>query len=789
MKTESPPSASFQTPTAFISLEPKTTAARPQAAPEAIPKNLAMPDESVRGKDMLVIALMLTRRCNMTCAHCSVESSPHIKAQPTAEELVQIVRDAAAIGANVVQLTGGEPMMREEIVMRLLAECQALGLGATLTTNAFWGKSPAKAAQKVKALCEAGVGRMTISYDRFHAEFQGPQPAVNIVAAAEEMDLPMQLSINFTRAADDDLVDLVAPFEPFTKPEMRFYDVQPVGRARNFESELRGETSGFCTGCCVPSITDDNRVTACNGPSYFSAPDSPLALGSLAEYSLGELVEKHRADPILETIRTFGPSGLKSELEKTPGFENFPFKENYSGMCDLCLHLTSQPAAMTALRERLAQPRQTAQRIAAQRVMKTERSCDGELNRHFVNTIGACRTFFRAALEPASEWKDEAQRVLGRADFDWNHHALHLARCGLSLPLQNALREPALTRWAPPFFIEKMRGLGMSDTLRALLQREAIRHIAAVLREENALGILLKGTAMMMIDDERAAASGPEYSAHIAGRSCCDVDIFIAPEHAPRVREKLLQSGFKGPAQIGATAHLHQLEGLVFNGVSVEIHQTLQPDFCGMPERAMLARAQSLQAPALQNLSTLSAEGMLLHSAIHLSKHLFSHGLKTAWDFVWLLDRFPQLDWKLLNAWVKKSGMRRGFWVPIQVLARELAIDFPVEFLKNAPTDKRQRKLETMARGHLFGTTKFEMEDNPWVCQALYAAMSDSWLHRARCANALVFGKYSRELRRERKVQSAQATVAVGRANDATEKNELNRLQKLRVARARWRKL
>ena len=783
MKTASPEITPFNSPTAFIALEPKTSSVRAQAA---IPKNLAMPDESVRGQN-LIVALMLTRRCNMTCAHCSVESSPHIKAQPTEEELLQVVRDAARAGAYAIQLTGGEPMMREEIVMRLLAECRALGMVTALTTNAFWGKSPAKAAQKVKALSDGGVGRITISYDRFHAEFQGPEPAINIVRAIEEMDLPLQLSINFTRDAGDDLVDLVAPFENFSKPEMRFYDVQPVGRARDFQSKLRGETAGFCTGCCVPTVTDDARVTACNGPSYFCAPDSPLSIGSLKEETLEALVQKHRADPILETIRTFGPSRLRSELEQTPGFKDFDFHQTYSGMCDLCLHLTSDTAAMTALRERLSQPRQTAERIAAQRVMKTERSCDGELNRHFVNTIGACRLFMRAALEPGKNWGEEAQRIFGRADFDWNHQALHLARCGLSLPLQNAIREPALMRWAPPFFIEKMRGLGMSDTLRALLQREAIRLIAGVLREQNARGVLLKGTAMMMIDDERAEAAaqadGPEYSGRVAGRSGCDVDIYIAPEHAPRVREKLLQSGFKGPQQKGATAHLHQLEGLVFNGVSIEIHQTLQPDFCGMPEREMLARAQPLQTPALQNLSTLDAEGMLLHSAIHLSKHLFAHGLKTAWDFVWLLDRFPEMDWKRLQLWAKKSGMHRGFWVPVQVLARELSIPFPPEFLAAAPEDKRQRKLENLARRHLFGTTKFEMEDNPWVCQAIYGALSDSWPHRARCAFALLFGKYSVELRRERKTQNAQESP------DAVGNVEQSRSQKLRVALAKWREL
>lgn len=155
---------------------------------------------------------------------------------------------------------------------------------------------------------------------------------------------------------------------------------------------------------------------------------------------------------------------------------------------------------------------------------------------------------------------------------------------------------------------------------------------------------------------------------------------------------------------------MHQLEGLSFEGFGVEIHQTLQPDFCGLPEKEMLARAQPLQSANWQGLWTLDAEGMMLHSAVHLSKHLFAHGLKTAWDLAWLLDRFPDLDWNRLSSWERKTGMRRGFWVPVRVLCRELPIEIPTAFLEQAPRDKRQAKLETMARRHLFGTTKFPLK-------------------------------------------------------------------------------
>ena len=94
------------------------------------------------------ISILLTRRCNMTCGHCSVESSPHIKKEPTEEELLKRTRDAIKSGVNSILYTGGEPMLREKVLLRLMRECQKSGVKTAITSNGFWGKNPEKAAAK-----------------------------------------------------------------------------------------------------------------------------------------------------------------------------------------------------------------------------------------------------------------------------------------------------------------------------------------------------------------------------------------------------------------------------------------------------------------------------------------------------------------------------------------------------------------------------------------------------------------------------------------------------------------
>src|SRR5690349_20962077 len=93
------------------------------------------------------IAILVTRRCNMTCSHCSVESAPRVNtADPSEAELLRIIREASAAGVSAIQFTGGEPMMRQKLVLKLMRETHRLGMASGITTNAFWGKNPRTAA-------------------------------------------------------------------------------------------------------------------------------------------------------------------------------------------------------------------------------------------------------------------------------------------------------------------------------------------------------------------------------------------------------------------------------------------------------------------------------------------------------------------------------------------------------------------------------------------------------------------------------------------------------------------
>ena len=652
-------------------------------------------------------------------------------------------------------------MIREKVVLRLMQRAQQLGVSSLLSTNGFWGKTLEGARRRLKAMRGAGLVRLTVSYDRYHAEFQGPQAAVNIAQAAEELDLVVHISI--TRVADDpELDEIVAPFQGMRSARLRFYDVQPVGSAREFSSEsLRSEVGGFCSACDTPAITDDGRMTACNGPSYFSKASSPLLIGSLEESSVGSLARRHREDPILDTIRTFGPGRLRDELQQIAGFEDFPFRDQYFGMCELCHHLTGNPDAVEALRERLSDPKLVAERYAMQQLIEVNKR-GGLLQRDYVNGIGACRVFLQATSSARSEpWGIESSKVLGRADVDWNHLLEYVGACGFAKPLQFALDDPQLSRWAPTFFVEQMKERALREAMRELLQRETMRKISSSLQELGEQGVLLKGSAML-------ARSDPDFD---AGRSTGDIDIYVAPAVAQVLRRKLLDQGFEGSPDAPRSGP-HHLGEVYYRGIPVEIHTRVMPTYWGLPETAMLEHAQPIKQAGFEQLQTLDGEGMFLHAAVHATAHLFSYGLKTAWDLRWVVETFSSLDWDRIAQWVSRSRIPRAFWVPVRTLCDELPLPVPFDFLSRAPLDQRQRKLELIARHRLFSVHEGSLELNPFSKNGTILLMHDSQLGRLRYLMSLL-GKHARESRkRSAQVRSKEGATGL--------------LQQLKQAKKHW---
>ena len=621
---------------------------------------------------MSALAIMLTRRCNMACAHCSVESGPKAGGKgPALEALLDAVQEAAACGVQSIIVTGGEPMLREREALAVIRECRQLGVGTRVATNGFWGQTPERAHRTLLALLEAGLDGLTVSYDRFHAAFQGPEPVVHIARAAASLNF--RIDVNVTRLAEDQEIEaLVAPFADLPSVRLRFYDVQPVGAARQMPgAELRSEVEGFCSACGIPALTDDGRVTACNGPSYFLPPGNPLAVGTLEQEPLADLLARHRDDVILETIRTEGPGGLRDALRRLPEFESFAFHDRYSGMCELCHHITSRSEAVAALRVALSSPERAAGRLARRQIIQEERG-GKTLSRAHANTDGAARTFLALAAGQASD-PEISGRVLGRADFDWRARAESLIAAGLSRLLLARLEEPCLARWAPTLFGALLHRAAVIDEVRELSQRQGLIRLAATLREVGMVGTIIGGAGLWQWDPASTAQR----------RAVRAIQIVVPDRDVARA----VRAGLENGAGVGGIA----------------VRSRIAPESWGLPDEEILGSARPIPDPTLDGLRRLAPSDALVCGLVGASAEGLRAGLETAWDAMAAL-REELLDTERIVTLVQALPAPRAFWVPARVLAERVGVPIPDELLVLAPDDQRQRRLERIAGRRLFRT-------------------------------------------------------------------------------------
>ncbi len=119
--------------------------------------------------------LLLTYGCNARCANCYLCSAPQAGGDMNVDDAVAfwegLVR-ASPHGCRI-HIGGGEPFGRWEALIELARRARAARMGPleAVETNAFWASDTRIVRDRLAALDDAGMGRLTISADPYHQQF------------------------------------------------------------------------------------------------------------------------------------------------------------------------------------------------------------------------------------------------------------------------------------------------------------------------------------------------------------------------------------------------------------------------------------------------------------------------------------------------------------------------------------------------------------------------------------------------------------------------------------------
>lgn len=120
------------------------------------------------GRKIRYLRLSVTDLCNLRCQYCMPEAGVEKKSHSalmTEDEMMLAVKVAAGLGVNKVRVTGGEPLVKPNIVSIVRRIAQTPGIEEVcLTTNAVLLPSMAR------DLKQAGLKRVNISLDSLNPQ-------------------------------------------------------------------------------------------------------------------------------------------------------------------------------------------------------------------------------------------------------------------------------------------------------------------------------------------------------------------------------------------------------------------------------------------------------------------------------------------------------------------------------------------------------------------------------------------------------------------------------------------
>lgn len=295
------------------------------------------------------LRISLTDRCNLRCTYCMPAEGIVLRDKSefmTSEEIIEIASTFVKMGVKKIRLTGGEPLIKKDIV-NILTQLSQLPIELTLTTNAVLVD------KHIDTFKNVGIKSLNVSLDSLKAERMNAisrrEYFARIIANIDlliESEIDVKLNVVLMKGVNDDEILDFIEYTKFNKVDVRFIEFMPFSgnewdrskivslqeildianeqfpsiqkleekpnfTSRNYRVNGYVGTFGvistvsnpFCDSCNRIRLTADGKVKNC----LFSAEESDL------------LTQLRNGDDIRPVIR----AAVASKKEKLAGMDSF----------------------------------------------------------------------------------------------------------------------------------------------------------------------------------------------------------------------------------------------------------------------------------------------------------------------------------------------------------------------------------------------------------------------------------------------------------------------------------
>jgi radical SAM protein with 4Fe4S-binding SPASM domain len=283
-----------------------------------------------------IINLEITNRCNLNCFFCRAEANKHLDNELSKVDIFQLFHDLKKMKTRHVSLTGGEPLIRED-VLEIIETAKDMGFELSLSTNGTLLKSVPIELLKVfnpirisldapypeihdKIRGKKGVFERTVEGIRYLVE-NCIYPVLRFTISKENADyledfLKLSANLGVKKVKVNRIIPIygckidpkyiLTPYEYrdlliFTKEKAMEYGIEvssedPIAFQIFKKELLEGKKFGGC-GAGIIHIHINSRG------EVFPCPYLPIKLGSIREERIYDILIKHKVWKFFMNIR------------------------------------------------------------------------------------------------------------------------------------------------------------------------------------------------------------------------------------------------------------------------------------------------------------------------------------------------------------------------------------------------------------------------------------------------------------------------------------------------------
>jgi GTP 3',8-cyclase len=243
------------------------------------------------GRQVDYVRLSVTDRCDFRCVYCMTEEMQFLPRKDvlTLEEIYQVGRAFTELGVRRLRLTGGEPLVRNNVMALVRALGRLPGLDELLITT-----NGAQLDRLAAPLREAGVNRINISIDSLDEErFRRITRTGRLekvlagIEAARSCNFDrIRLNTVIMKGYNDDEVIPLTDFAVERDIDIAFIEEMPLGQASDHQREDTVCSNNWVREQIQTRYTLIGSEETTAGPSrYYSIPGQRSRIGFISPMS------------------------------------------------------------------------------------------------------------------------------------------------------------------------------------------------------------------------------------------------------------------------------------------------------------------------------------------------------------------------------------------------------------------------------------------------------------------------------------------------------------------------